>query len=57
VGEETLRTLDVSGGCGAACGDGKRTGSGGNAGSTLATWCSWMEAFTLGSRNVDLGDV
>ncbi len=57
VGEETLRRWMLAEGCGAGCGDGKRTGSGERGGSTVATWCSWMGAFMIGSRSVDHGVV
>src|SRR5882762_1931454 len=38
-------------GCGAACRDGKPTGSVGSGGSTLPTWCSWMAVSMPGLRS------
>jgi hypothetical protein len=37
--------------CGAECGEGKHTGSGEHGGSTLATWCSWMEVSMPGLKD------
>jgi hypothetical protein len=35
----------------------KRTGSAGNGGNTLATWCSWMAVSMRGLRSGDHADV
>jgi transposase len=44
-------------GYGAACADGKHTGSAGNGGNTSATWCNWMGVSMRGLRSGDPGDV
>jgi transposase len=58
VGEETLRRwMLVEGLWSRACADGKRTGSAGNGGNTLAIWCRWMGVSMRGLRSGGRADV
>jgi hypothetical protein len=50
VGEETLRRWMLAEGCGAGYEDGRRTGSAGNDGRTLAIWYSSMAVSMRGLR-------
>jgi hypothetical protein len=51
VGEETLRRWMLAEGLWSRLRRRKHTGSGEHGGSTLATWCSWMEVSMPGLKN------